>query len=133
MERDAKAPPDLTATIVKVLHEPSCSSVEAVVLSQGIALCLIHEQPETTISHSYVPNQHYRIVFSFSTYIAAVEHFTEGRIARIYRPWQEMSFDHDLFGSLPSESVTESPSTLLEDSGITINDTTILCSRFVIA
>jgi hypothetical protein len=133
IERSGKtAPPDLIAIIAEVLHEPSCSSVGVMSLSLGIALCRIHEQSGTMLSNS---EQLHRIVFSFSTHVAALGHFKEGRIVRIHQPWQEISFGYNQFGSpstklFPDCSVSFPFSS--KDSDAPINDTTLLCSRFVI-
>ncbi len=140
IERGGKAaPPDLIAIIAKVLHEPSYSSVGVMTLSHGIALCRIHEQSGT---NSYASEQLHRIVFSFSTHVAALGHFKEGRIVRIHRPWREISFGHNQFESPPTKFIPDFSvsfpfsSTLFNvpaDSDVPINDTTLLCSRFVIA
>jgi len=133
IERSGKAaPPDLIAIIAEVLHEPSCSSAGVMSLSHGIALCRIHEQSGTMLSNS---EQLHRIVFSFSTHVAALGHFKEGQIVRIHQPWREISFGYNQFGSsstklFPDFSVSFPFSS--KDSDAPVNDTTLLCSRFVI-
>jgi hypothetical protein len=136
IERGGKAaPPDLIAIIAKVLHEPSSSSVEVMSLSHGIALCRIHEQSGTMLSNSYASEQLHRIVFSFSTHVAALGHFKEGRIVRIHQPWREISLGYNQFGSPPTKLFPDFSVSFpfsSADPDVPINDTTLLCSRFVI-
>lgn len=134
--RRASTVPDLTATIVKILHSPLRNTTKPLPV---LTLCRIHLTEST--SNSYAPNQLYKIIFSQSQ--LSLDQFKEGLIVRIYQPWNEvclvqtpsipvsndsssLPFHRSSLGSprLPS-SPPSTPNVSLDDK------TALLCSRFI--
>jgi hypothetical protein len=125
---------DLRVNIIKILQKPLPSSSK--LISPGIALCRIRRETSnaTSLHKSYNIDDLYRIAFSFPSCLTKSIfndplHFSEGRTVRICCPWQEISFtkESSLPASLPLPS---SEPTLTPD--VTVNNKTLLCSRFFI-
>ena len=125
---------DLRVNIIKILQKPL--PLGSKLISPGIALCRIRRETNNAILHhkSYNIDDLYRIAFSFPSNLTKSVfndplQFSEGRTVRICCPWQEISFTEEstLPASLPLPS---SEPTLTPD--VTVNNRTLLCSRFFI-
>jgi hypothetical protein len=120
---------DLRVNIIKILKKPIPAGSK--LISPGIALCRMRETNDATSHHkSYNIDDLYRIAFSFPSCLTKSIfndplQFSEGRTVRICCPWQEIELSLPANLPLPSSEPTLTPD-------VTVNNKTLLCSRFFI-
>ncbi|KIM37940.1 hypothetical protein M413DRAFT_253182 [Hebeloma cylindrosporum] len=137
--RSNALPPDICASVIKILHKP-IPLRRGITSLPGIALCTIRA-PGGASHPTYKTDHLYRIVFSFNV-PSSLEHFSVGQTIRVFKPWQEISFKEDngddidsnrprLPASLPMP--LSIPLLTPDPLDAPLDDTALFCSRFLIS
>jgi hypothetical protein len=133
--------PDICASVIKIVHKPPRSRTpsKGATCLPGIALCRLRA-PGGATHPAYKPDHLYWVVFSFEvagSSSSSLEYFSVGQTIRVFKPWQEVSFNANadsnqprlpatlpmpLSFSLPTPDPLDAP----------LDETALFCSRFLI-